>query len=813
VIKKIILALLLLSATIASAQNGRITLLFNSNWKFHRGDVINGESIGFSDNDWRLLNLPHDWSIEEPFSQEWASGTAFLPGGIGWYRKTFSMPAGEKNKRTAIYFDGVYNNSEVWINGHYLGKRPSGFVSFQYDLTPYLNFDGKNVLAVKVDHSKFADSRWYTGSGIYRNVYLVSTAPVHIGLWGVGFTTPQVSASRAQVNVNVTVVNSSVRAANVLLKCSLTDAAGRSVAGASKNINLNKADSVATDLDFFVNNPKLWSVSKPDLYKLVVTVSANGKQVDQLTYNGGIRTIKFDADKGFFLNGENMKLKGVCVHDDAGALGVAVPKEVWYRRLKTLKEGGCNSIRMSHNPHADYFYDLCDELGLLVMDESFDEWEVGKNKWIKGWNEGTPGKDGYHEYFKDWYEKDVRDMVLRDRNHASVIMWSIGNEIDYPNDPYSDPILNTGRNPQIYGKGYLPDHPSAKRLGELSKLLVDVVKKYDATRPVTAALAGVVMSNTSTFPENLDVVGYNYQEYRYKEDHKTYPKRIIYGSENGLHLSAWNAVDSNEFIAGQYLWTGIDYLGEARKWPARSSGAGILDMAGFPKPEYYFRQSLWSAKPMIYIGTAGMVKPATDDKPAQFSRQAVPNWNYKDGELVRVNCYTNCSSAELFLNGHSLGRKQLSQFSDRTIYWDVNYHTGELMVKGSAKDGSSVNYSLRTAGDPYGITATAEGPSSHAGGLSQLAIRVVDKNGLPVYSADNEVTLKISGPAKLLGLESGSLESHEDYQASSRRVLNGKLLAYIKPDGKAGSISVAITSPGLKSITVQINSQGNVTTL
>jgi beta-galactosidase/beta-glucuronidase len=328
----------------------------------------------------------------------------------------------------------------------------------------------------------------------------------------------------------------------------------------------------------------LWSVDHPALYQLTVSLIENGKTIDHYSEAVGIRSIRLDADSGFFLNGANLKLKGVCIHDDAGALGVAVPEAVWRRRLITLKEVGCNSLRMSHNPHADYMYKLCDELGFLVLDEAFDEWETGKNKWIKGWNAGTPGKDGYHEYFKDWAAIDTRDMILRNYNHPSIIAWSIGNEIDYPNDPYSHEVLSTGNNPQIYGKGYLPDHPPASRLGELSKQLADVVRQYDTTRPVTAALAGVVMSNTTTYPENLDWVGYNYQEYRYAEDHAKYPSRIIYGSENGMALKAWNAVDSNQYISAQYLWTGIDYLGEAGRWPQRSNGAGLMDLAGFPKP-------------------------------------------------------------------------------------------------------------------------------------------------------------------------------------------------------------------------------------
>jgi len=806
--KIIIYCFLSLSFYVGYAQPGRNTLLFNSNWKFHKGDVVNGESVDLADKDWRLLDLPHDWSIEGPISQDWASGTAFLPAGIGWYRKTFTVPADGKNKKTYIYFDGVYKNSEIWINGHYLGKRPNGFVSFQYELTPYLKTGAKNVLAVRVDHSQFADSRWYTGSGIYRNVYLITTAQVHIGLWGVGFTTPEVSAAQAQVKVNVAIINGSVKSTGVTVKCRLVDAGGKIIAETDKKINIKKGDSTLTNLTFGVKKPQLWSVDQPSLYNLIVSIITDGKHTDEWSDKVGIRDIKFDAGKGFFLNGKNMKLKGVCIHDDAGALGVAVPPQVWYRRLKLLKEMGCNSLRLSHNPHASYLYKLCDELGFLVMDEAFDEWETGKNKWVKGWNEGTPSKDGYHEYFKDWFDRDLSDMVLRDRDHPSIIMWSIGNEIDYPNDPYSDPILNTGRNPQIYGKGYLPDHPPASRLGELSKLLVAVVKRYDTSRPVTAALAGVVMCNTTTFPGNLDIVGYNYQEFRYNDDHKAYPKRIIYGSENGMALSAWNAVDSNAYIAGQFLWTGIDYLGEAHEWPSHGNGAGLLNLAGLPKPEYYFRQSLWANKPMVYIGTTEI--PDTSKKGyARLARQAKPDWNYKNGEKVRVNCFTNCREAELFLNGRSLGKKLLSQFADRIIYWDADYQPGQLEVKGYADDGKKVSYSLKTSAAPYGVAVVTDLPSYNQAGLVHLLISVVDKNGIPVYSADNEITVKTDWPGKLLGLENGDLNSLEDYKANSRKAFNGNLVAYIRSDPKK-TVRVVISSPGLKSKELQLNLSGTL---
>ncbi|WDF56142.1 sugar-binding domain-containing protein [Mucilaginibacter sp. KACC 22063] len=773
--------------------------LFNDNWKFHSGDTAINKTL------WRTVELPHDWSIEGPFSEEWASATGYLPGGIGWYKKSFSADASWQSKKVSIYFDGVYKNSEVWINGHYLGKRPNGFIPFEYDLTPYINYNKPNSIIVKADHSEFADSRWYTGSGIYRNVYLIVKDSVNIHPWDVAFSTPDVTAEKAIIKVNAEVNNTLKAPARVSVKINLLNAKG---VAATKTISVNaRPGKNAIVFSQQLQSPQLWSVDHPQLYRLQLQVMRNGKVVNEVNQMVGIRSIRFDKDNGFFLNGANMKLKGVCIHDDAGALGVAVPREVWERRLAILKEGGVNSLRLSHNPHAGYLYDLCDKMGFLVMDEAFDEWEIGKNKWVKGWNVGTPSKDGYHEYFKEWAHRDLADMVKRSRNHPSIILWSIGNEIDYPNDPYTHEVLNTGRNPQMYGKGYLPDHPSAAALKTIAKDLVKVVKEVDRTRPVTAALAGVVMSNEVGYPEELDVVGYNYQEYRYAEDHKKYSNRIIYGSENGMAKKAWNAVDSNKYISAQYLWTGIDYLGEAGKWPQRSNGAGLLDLAGFKKPEYFYRQSLWAAKPMVYVAARELKQ--NQDNGIWSHRSVQPTWNWDAGAKLRIECFTNCQAAELFLNGKSLGKQLRDTANNQMPAWNVDYQAGELLVKGY-NDGKQVSaFVLKTAGEPSAIAATADhlafsGPGKH---LSQVEIQVTDKNGIPVYSADNEINVEVSGNARLLGLESGSTSSHESYQSPKRKALHGKLLAYIETNGKPGDVQVSISSAGIRPALIKLKTK------
>jgi len=767
--------------------------LFNDDWMFHKGDMSLDEAMG-DDAGWKQVNVPHDWSIEGPFSPEWASGTGFLPGGIGWYQKIFNINDYKESKGYAIYFDGIYKNSEVWINGHFLGKRPNGFIPFQYDLTPFLKTNN-NTIIVKVDHSDYGDSRFYTGSGIYRNVYMITLQEHHFSQWGVFFQTPEVSKEHAKAKVQVGFENHEGRSRVTQIQATLKEKGGKVVSTIETTLQSQPGKDNHTALNFEINHPELWSPGSPYLYDLIVGLSVDGEVLDVWEEKVGIRDFKFNADKGFSLNEENMLLKGVCLHHDAGALGAAVPKEVWAERLKTLKKLGANAIRMSHYPHQDYLYDLCDELGFLVQDEAFDEWEAGKNKWIEGWNVGTPGTDGYHVAFKEWGQKDVQDMIRRNRNHPSIIMWSIGNEIDYPNDPYSHPVLDEGKNPQIYGKGYQKENPNASRLGELASELVNAAKIYDTTRPITAALAGVTMSNHTNYPSVLDIVGYNYQEYRYKEDHEEYPDRVIYGSENGDALDAWLAVVNNEYISSQFLWTAFDFIGEAREWPVRSSGAGIIDLAGKPKPDFYFRKSLWNDNPMVYIGVA------KSEKDVLRRNNIESAWIGNESEIKWVTCYTNTDEVELFLNGLSLGRKQAVYQKNKMISWEVPYSKGILIVKGYNSGDEVVEYSLQTPGEVMKLLVETNRKSfgSKKKEIIHLDILLTDNNGNRIINNDQEVSVQITGPAKLIGLESGDLSSHESYQAKKRRTYKGQLRGYIQTNGQEGDIEVKVSSPVLPS--------------
>jgi beta-galactosidase len=783
--------------------SGREVHNFNFGWKFYKGDVPDGQNPGLNDNGWRTVDLPHDWSIEGPFSKDFASATGYLPAGIGWYRKTFSIPAEEKNRKVFISFDGVYNNSEVWINGTYLGKRPNGYISFQYDLTPYIKSGKVNLIAVKVDHTKFGDSRWYTGSGIYRDVELIYTSGLHIEQWGVFALAKEVSAEKASLDIRVSLKNESsvtsdVTVANYLMFGKDT------VKKITDRVNIKASSSQVIAQEMEISKPEIWDVDNPNLYSLL-TVVKGGNFIDSQTTRIGFRNIRFDADRGFFLNGKNLKLKGICMHHDAGTLGSAVPLEVIARRLDILKELGCNAIRTSHNPFSSDFLELCDEKGFLVIGEAFDEWELPKKKWIEGWNKGTPGKEGYAENFKEWAVKDLTDMVLRDRNHPSVIMWSIGNEVDYPNDPYTHPVLNTEANPQTWAK-FDEKLPHADRLGVVARELVAVIKKLDTSRPVTAGLASALMSNETGYADALDITGYNYQEFRYAPDHQKYPKRILYGSENGMALDAWNIVANNDYVMGQFLWTGFEYLGEAGQFPSRHSTSGIIDLAGNKKPEFYFRQSLWSNKPMVFIGTTDRL---TDNGPVSLwsHKRVEPVWNWKVGQPISVNVFTNCAEVELFLNDKSLGLKKMADFQNRTITWEVPFQSGVLkaVARNSGKD--MALYELKTTGIPSAITAKSDVSNlrNDRQAIAHISVNLCDAEGNTVYSAENEITCEVSGPVKILGMEDSNPRNTEDYKDNKQKTFHGKLLIYVQSLDKTGKGVITISSPGLKGTAVELN--------
>ena len=792
------LALLLTAAVSApAAEPVREHRNFDSAWRFYKGDALGAEQPSFDDNAWRKLNLPHDWSIEGSYSADNASGTGYLPGGIGWYRKTFQMAESERGREIFIDFDGVYRDSDVWINGRHLGHRPYGYSSFEYDVTQYLNFGARpNILAVKVDHSEASDSRFYTGSGIYRHVWLVATQPVHVGHWGSYVYTPMVEGNQALVTIETSVVNESKSEAVVRLVTAIEDSAGKEIASAASERRIAAGATVSFVQQATVGNPALWSIDAPRLYGAITRVFAGGALADEYRTPFGIRTIRFDANHGFFLNGQAEKLKGVCLHHDLGALGAAFSEAALERRLKSLKAVGVNAIRCSHNPMAPELYDLCDRLGLLVMDEAFDEWTAGKHKWVQGWNAGTPSLQGYHEVFEEWSTRDIQDMVLRDRNHPSIILWSIGNEIDYPGDPFGHPRGRDGLKSGMLAADLLP--PTARRL-------IAAVKSLDGTRPVTQALADTLASNATGLANLLDVAGYNYLEQYYAADHKTYPDRIILGSENSHSLAAWRAVAAHEYVSGQFLWTGIDYLGESAKYPARGSTSGMLDFCGFRKPLSYLREALWGGRSMVYAAAREARRAtatSTDFEPDARAGRLVEHWNWAQDarKTIPVEVYTNCTSAELFLNGHSLGDKAVADPLEPVLRWDVPNQPGVVRVLGKRDGQARAHFELVTAGAPDHLELLPDRSALEANGadLAHVEIRVVDTAGRRVVTAGRVIELDITGAGELVALDSADPRDITPIQAARRNAYEGRVLALVRAGVVPGQLVVRASSPGLK---------------
>jgi beta-galactosidase len=793
----------------------RIREGFDFGWKFHRGDFPDAQKTEFSDSNWKSVNLPHDWSIEGPFSESESSAFCggYLPTGMGWYRKRFRPPASYKDKQLTIEFDGVYQNSEVWINGQYLGKRPYGYVPFFYDLTPHLAFGRENVIAVKVDNSHQTNCRWYSGSGIYRHTWLLSTNKVHVAPWGTFVTSPHVSKEAATIQIRTRVRNDGNGPARCTLDSILLDDAGKTVqrAEAAQEIASNAEYDFVQQLT--VENPLLWSVENPHLYKVRSTIQEQDQLVDEFDTHIGIRSAVFDADKGFLLNCEHVKLNGVCLHHDGGCVGAAVPERVWERRLEILREMGCNAIRTSHNPYASEFLDLCDRMGFLVMNEAFDEWKVPK---------GQIGPHGYSNYFDEWYERDVKNFVQRDRNHPSVILWSAGNEVGDQGAPQG-----------------------SETLGKLLK----VFRAEDPTRPVTVGCDHISSEPVADaarpeFLALLDVVGYNYvdrwrdrREKYYSIDRHAFPQRRFIGTESesigGIrgdyrHLfpdeasanflrflsgrnidveQLWKFVGVHDYVAGDCMWTGIDHLGEAR-WPMKGSSTGVIDTCGFKKDGFYFYQSQWIRKPVLRI---------------------FPHWNWKgrEGHIVPVTCFTNCDTVELFLNGRSYGvkgfafprlgmegnygnypaRAKVSRTTaDLHLAWDVPYEPGALKAVG-IKDGKiAATTEIFTTGEPATVRWSADREIIVADrrDVAHLTVEILDDKGRLVPVADNEVTFELDGEGSLLGVDNGNPESHEDYKSNRRKAFNGLCLAIVQSTGKPGQIRVTAASPALKSASVII---------
>jgi beta-galactosidase len=769
---------------------------FDNGWRFHLGDVEQGQAPSLADKDWRLVDLPHDWSIEGPYSPKHASGTGFLPGGVGWYRKSFSLPGSWKDRKISVRFDGVYRDSDVWINGQHLGHRPYGYSTFEYDLTPHLKFgESANLLAVRVDHSVAADSRWYPGSGIYRRVWLTGSGPVHVASWGVYVTTPVAQPEEALVSIETRVLNESASATKVSLASTILDENGKQVAGAKEEESLSPGGERTFAQQAAIPRPGLWSPDHPRMYTLVSRVYSGDRLVDEQRTPFGIRSFYFDPARGLIFNGQPLKMKGVCIHHDLGALGAAFFEEALERRLKRLKEFGVNAIRCAHNPMAPELYDLCDRLGFLVMDEAFDEWIGGKRKWAEGWNVGVAGRRGYHEAFEEWGVRDAADMVLHHRNHPSIVLWSIGNEIDYPDDPFTHP---RGRD------GVKPNSLSADLMPAIARHLIATVKQLDMTRPVTMALADVNASNATGVAGMLDVVGYNYLEQSYDRDHKLFPNRVIYGSENSRGLDVWRPVALNDWVAGQFLWTGVDFLGEARRFPSHGSAAGLLDIQGFWKPGAYLRQALWSGSPMVWAAAwgAGADESRMAEWPKNLGRTAlVERWDWAGDPRrnIPVEIYTNCDSVEVLLNGRSLGEKPITDRLLPALLWAVPNEPGSVEVIGKKGGRAAARFQLKSIGKPERIELRSDLPALKADGrqVATVEITAVDASGNRVPDATQAIAVDVQGAGRLVALDNADLNDTATVQSKDRKLYQGRAVAVVRSGAGLGRVVVRASAAGL----------------
>jgi beta-galactosidase/beta-glucuronidase len=806
---------------------------FNFDWKFTlvKETKIPSE-IPLKDSDWKSIRLPHDWSIESRFDEKLDGATGYLPGGVGIYQKHFKTPINPKSKSAFILFDGVYNNATFFLNGKLLGENPYGYSPTYFDMTDKLKTDGsENILTVHVDHSRFVDSRWYSGSGIYRNVKVITVDKLHIPIWGSFVTTPSITKDKATTNIELTIENQHKKTMSFDLKTVILDSEGKQVATVSETKKVKRNRKQVFNQSLTISNPKLWDIDTPNLYKAVTSISKDGKIIDKYITPFGVRSISHSKEQGFFLNGKSTFVKGVCIHHDGGLVGSAVPKGVWRRRLQLLKEAGVNAIRTSHNPFSEEFYDLCDEMGLLVQTEIFDEFDNPKDKRLNMHERHDDyASRGYTEHFQKWAKSDLERSILRDRNHPSIFEWSIGNEIEWTYENYkhvsglwdkgAKPYWN--RLPNISAKEMQDRYknlPNRKhKLTETAKKLVAWVKDLDTSRPVTANLIIPVASLASGFAGALDIVGFSYQTNQYNWSKKNYPNMHFTGNENSGNWTEWNSIIEDPMVYSMYMWTGIDYLGEAHnKWPQKGWDGDILDFGGFKKQGFDHFKNIWVNKPHLALGTykvkdslmvddlSGKVI-ATSSKILKWNNhRAQKSWNYKKGETIIVEVPTNLHKAELLLNGKSLGWRSLSGSVDRILRWAVPFEEGTLTARGGF-DGDLKEVVLKTTTKPASIKLSVDKNILSADGydVAHIIAQLVDENGNDITADDVKITFSIDGNIRVLGVDNGSNRSTQDYKSNTVITNNGHALLIIQSKKDKGSVKVSVNGKGLKSDSLKV---------
>ena len=787
-----------------SNVNPRHKILFDFDWKFNRGEVENVQFIDYYDSLWRSIDLPHDWSIEDiPGTNSafdstalWGIDGGYLVGGTAWYRKTFKVPQEYAGKRISIYFEGIYMNADVWLNGKHLGNHPYGYTAFEYDLSNLVKIGEENIIAVQVKNEG-KNSRWYSGSGIYRHVWLNVSSPVYAKTWGTFITTPIITKNEATVKIRTQIKNESGEPKNLKMVARIINSKGEKVAIEKTKKQLNVDEETNFEQDLLVRSPELWSPENPDLYTAIIQIQDNnGKLLDLIEEKFGIRNLEFSVEKGFLLNGVPTLLKGGCMHHGNGPLGAAAYNRADERRIELMKASGFNAIRCAHNPPSEAFLDACDRIGMLVIDETFDMWRRPKNP------------QDYSNYFDDWWQRDVDAMVLRDRNHPSVIMWSIGNEI--------------------------PERGEAEG-SKTSKMLADYVRNLDSTRPVTSAVNGLNPDKDPYFA-TLDIAGYNYsfggdhgQKSIFEYDHKRVPSRIMYCAESYPleAFGSWMDVLKYPYVLGDFVWTGFDYLGEAsigwrgyphdeNYYPWNQAFCGDLDICGNKQPQSYYRDVLWEVGDQISL----FVKPPVPSFPVKKNRADWSKWHWHDwvsewnwegyeNEYLGVIVCSRYEKVELFVNGQSLGAKPTNIESEYLAWWSVPYHSGELKAVGMNGDSIKAISVLNTAQNPVKINLTADRNIIKANGqdLSYITVELTDEIGLLNPATDNLVEFEISGPGKIIAVASSNPRSIESFQQPQRKAYKGRCMVIVKSERKPGEIHLKAKSEGLipSEILIQTN--------
>jgi beta-galactosidase len=774
--------------------------LFDSNWKFFLGDPPAVSTVNFDDKNWRNLDLPHDWSIEGTPDKDNPMGTdgGYFPSGIGWYRKSFTVPASWKAKQVSIYFEGVYMNSEVFINGKSLGVHPYGYTSFSYDLTPFLKLQAKNVISVRVDNSKQRNSRWYSGSGIYRHVWLVVTSPMHVAQWGVTITTPEVSPEKATVKIKTLIKNESNSLQSVVLKTHLLNATGNKSGSSEQKLDIPANSEKEIEQTVRVDKPLFWTPETPHLYRAQVQIIKYEKIIDNIQTTFGIRSLKYTTENGFQLNGKTIKLNGGCVHHDNGCLGAAAYNRAEERRVQLLKSAGFNAIRTSHNPPSEAFLEACDRLGMMVIDESFDCWREKKKDY------------DYAMYFDTWWQRDLEAMVLRDRNHPSIIMWSIGNEVIERKKPEAVSI---------------------------AKMLVDCVHKNDPTRPVTSAMTAWDKDWDIFDPLMAahDVCGYNYQLHRAPSDHERVPSRVIVQTESYPRdaFANWKMVQSHNYILGDFVWTALDYLGESSigRWyypgdkpgeswegeffPWHGAYCGDIDLTGWRKPISHYRNMLYNNTEKLYMAVR---EPNPDSGNIKETMWSVwPTWESwtwpgYEGKSIQVEVYSKYPKVRLYLNQKLIGEQATSEEEQFKATFNVSYAKGELKAVGVVDNKEVEATLLQTSGDAAKIKLIADRTKISANGqdLSFITVEVTDRNGKLQPNADNLLQFKIEGPGIIAGVDNANMKDVDPYVGTSRKTWHGRALVVIRSTKSAGNIKLTVSSKGLHNAVENIITINNI---